>query len=247
MLSQKFECVEPEIGKLLDARPMAEYESGLREQLEAHIDVCHACRQHYRFSQEVEQLIGEGVGVVESDNAQIISINTLFSRRSLLVASALALVASILLAILFGPSERALLSPRSTSVIERSPTGDFQILHPFEGEVLGARGGNLKWTPVDGATSYRVELKNVETDFSWFRQVNDTSIELPESGKGPGNYLAVIKPIPEDLTREGERSVYFRRGNTSSMLFYRIVHMPLISLLALVLGVAAGLLALRRF
>ena len=242
MLSQEFECVEPELGEELDARPLSEMEPGRRERLEAHLEICHACRQRYGFEEAVARLMAEGVGVPDGRRARVIALP---SRRRLLAVAALSLAAGLILALFLGPSEHTLLLPAGDA-LERSLDADFHILRPFEGEVLSRSGGNLTWTPVAGATSYKVEVKSVNGAFSWSAQVADAALALPEGGERDGDYLAIVKPLPRNLTREGEYSVYFQRGGFLKNLGYRIMHLPLASFLALVIGVAAGLLALRR-
>jgi hypothetical protein len=245
-LLDDFECVEPKLMEKLGSVPPESLDREMRGQLTAHLDICHACREKQRFEEVVTDLMATG-----NFTGTVSRRRNLGGRRQVRswhysLAATLALAAGLLLAVILGPSGSTIPGLSEVSSPLRAPAGSFHIVRPLEREVLLTSGGMLEWTPAPGASSYHVQVFGTDGSYRWSERTGETRIDLPDSGPGVGQYLAVIKPLPGDLSPEGERSVYFRRAGWGSMLLYRAIHLPFISLLLIMVGLTAAILAVVR-
>ena len=101
---------------------------------------------------------------------------------------------------------------------------EFQFSRPVEGEVVLGQHPRLTWTPIEGATSYRITINEVEGSYEWHSETSERSISLPEAAPLPlsRDFRAFLEPVPTDLARPGGISVSFRTGNFAAFASHRL-------------------------
>ena len=238
----EYRCVEPELGEKIDLLEMEGLDATLAEDLQAHISICHACRQLVGLE---TRLRSDLPAADWADSTGPAPARSIASRPPLVwaaAAGAIALAACLLL--LLAPSEHSLFGGDYFSR-QRSNGVAPHIARPVEGEVIRGGGGALEWTPIEGAYHYKVTVERVSDGRRWQGQLSGTSFELPADSQAPGDYIAAVEVVPANLLPRPESSVSFRRGGTDDWLRYRILHPHRASLmlagLAALLGIGAVL------
>ncbi len=226
------ECVEPEVGKQLWQLTDPGLEPDLRRRLEAHRTICDACRLTHLVETEVERLITQGEVRVPGARrgARLVAAGGGFA-----VAAALALAFVV-------PPEAS-----GPSVLRRG-VDDVRIVRPVEGEVVATDRPRLDWTPIPGATAYRVEISAMDGDHHWSGRLTAPPATLPPEAALPvhGRYRAIIAPVPDDLARPGDLSVSFMRAGVGRFMAYRLVAAPWFITVLGVFGLAGLVGALAR-
>ncbi|MCP4572881.1 MAG: hypothetical protein GY838_11060 [bacterium] len=231
----EFECVEPAVGELLWQLRDPDLAADTRARFEDHLLVCDACRLEHAVSAQVSRLLEDGEVVVATRHR---------GPRLAAWSGGCALAAALVLAFLVPPRP-------ATHTVPRRGVDATHVVRPVEGEVVLADRPHLDWTPVPGATAYRVEITGLDDDHHWRGRLATPPARLPAGAALPGHgrYRALIEPIPEDLALPGDLSVSFVRTGPLRFAAYRLTAAPPL-VLALgglgLFGLAGAALANRR-
>ena len=245
-----FECVDPQVGDqihLLDDPSLA---SPLRSELEAHLDVCHACSLLVRVDAKASQLLraGHALPLAGAAPGPVTPSKTAarytpaFRMR---VIAGVAFAACLFLTLTTPPRS---ISPNAVSRGSES----VHFVRPVEGEVLAAREPILEWTSIEGASRYLVEVRNDEGVAVWNGESTETELRVPSSvGLERGRaYRAILSVQPMDLVPPGSISVLFRADSIWKQLLHRVRWadplLQIVTLLALIAFIASTL-PVRRF
>ncbi|MBU0743617.1 hypothetical protein KKG45_10390 [bacterium] len=235
----RFECVQPELGEQLWRLDTDDVAPDLWRRLERHLRVCDDCRLQRAVHDRLGSLGAAGGIDIEVEPECPLQLRVRRPGRFLAACGGLALAASLVLATLLPPAQPRL---PGTSRGEDPESG---FLRPVEGEVLNDGTPILSWRPIAGATSYRLEIKQIDGDYGWQEGADGASVRLPAEAALParGRFLVLLEPVPADLTPLGGVSVSFRRAGLAATLGYRIQAAPLAVHLLGWLGLASLLLA----
>lgn len=229
-----FECVDPSVGSRLWQLQRPDLEPSLRSLLEAHVAACDACREIVQLDGKVRALVREGR----------LREPTPGFRRAVPIA-ALSLAASLIALVALPPRPISDAGPTRGAVVPR-------FLRPVEGEIVGTRRPALRWTPIDEATRYVVELRDGEGRTLWIGESEVPEIRVGDSaGLASGReYRALLSVRPADLAPPAPASVAFRSGSPGRMLLHRArwghPWLQVATVLSLGLLAAAWLGRLRR-
>jgi hypothetical protein len=160
MRENPFECVEPELGDLLWKRGMPDLEPELRARLEDHLLVCDACRLTLATEERTVRGLRSGaLRLEEPARRRWRRALEGFSRspraRWLIRGGSLAVAASLVLILLVPPS------PPRGGDLRRAAAAGSRFERPLEDEVVLSDRPGLAWSPIPGASSYRVEISSV--------------------------------------------------------------------------------------
>jgi len=187
-----FECVDPQWGDQMIRLHEADLTPAVRKGLEDHLFICDACR----LSQQVEATVGEAI------RAGRVTIEPGTVARPLPFpllrwAGPTAIAASLVLMFLMPPTGR------NPGGVQRDGESAPRFERPVEGEIVWGDAPELKWSPIEGATSYRVEISEVGGDFKWTGSTNGTSVQMSPENPLPddGIFRGVVLPVPADLAR----------------------------------------------
>ncbi len=239
-----FECVEPELGKLLWRYGLPGGDPALQSQLADHLTICDACR----FTLATEERVIRGLqagSLTLHEPARprwsrfLVGILGPPRGRVLALGGACTLAASLVLMLLVPPSPAG-------GGLHRGAAGAPRFTRPVEGEVIWSASPRLAWSAVPGASSYRLEVSEVGGDYDWRGQSRTESLQIPATAALPraGYYRAILFPVPADLAGPGGISVSFARGDLGAFLGYRLGAAPrwiqILGLLGLLTLAAAG-------
>ncbi|HMB70195.1 MAG TPA: zf-HC2 domain-containing protein [bacterium] len=208
-LKTPFECVEPSVGGWLWQRERPDLDPSQRALLEAHLEVCEACREVVRLDGRLQALVREGRlrAPTQAPRSGL--------RRELRIAAAAALAASV--TALFALPPR----PAVEAGLTRGGT-EPRFLRPVEGEVVSASEPVLRWTPIEGVTRYRVEIRDGAGNTVWTGETEKPKIRVDEGAGLEGTeYRALLSVRPADLASPVPASVLFRSGSPVDMLLHR--------------------------
>ena len=242
--SPVFECVQPEIGgqiwRLTDPDSTAE----LLEPLRRHLAVCDACRLTLAVGDRLAAAAAEGAVRVEIDDAPAVRPTRRFWQPRLVGGGGLVAVAAGLVLMLMLP-------PRDlTGRISRGDDAP-RFLRPVEGEVVVSASPQLRWTAVDGATGYQIQVLDPDGDYAWSGRSDQETARIPADLPLPAgrDVRVLVSPVPSDLAPMGEISVSFRRGDTFAFLAdrFRRAHVAsaVVGLAGLVMAFGAMIWARR--
>jgi hypothetical protein len=210
-----YECIEPRVGDQLWRLEAPGTDATLRSQLEAHVAVCQACRLLLDLDAKSRELSRSGaLGRDGSGTPSWLSLRR-WLRPPVLAAAALAAATLAALIMPPRPVDRGGLA-RGEDVV--------RFLRPVEGEVVTPGQRTLSWTPVDGATRYRVELRDGLGKRVWSGESAGTSVSLPGSVPldAGTRYRALLGTQPTDLLPPGGTSVAFRVGSPWRAALHRL-------------------------
>ncbi|HPF36933.1 MAG TPA: hypothetical protein P5571_15285 [Candidatus Krumholzibacteria bacterium] len=205
------ECVDPDVGaRILDLTlPIVEADD--RRLLEAHAEVCAACRLTLGLHAELQTSYSEFSATVA-----VTGRRTLRATAFAGWAAMTALAAGLALAMLLPP--RAV-GPHLDLRGAEAP----RILRPVEGEVVAGDHVTLRWTPVPGAERYDVRLTDPDGGLLWSGTTADADLSLPVAD-ATGRARVLIATEPRDLLPAGTLNVAFRTGDAGDALRHRIRH-----------------------
>ncbi len=225
--NEGFACVEPALGSELWQYGLPSLDANLRERLERHVQICDACR----MALAIERRVASGLkdGTLRLDTAQarrplslLLPIlrptaRSVWARVSA-AAGACALAASVALMILLPPHAG------DSGRLSRSETSPIGFTRPVEGEVTLDRTPELSWQPIEGATAYRVVLREIGGTYTWTGETQALAIRVPANAPLPSaaRARALLEPIPADVAAPGGVSVSFETAGLPRYLGYRV-------------------------
>jgi hypothetical protein len=217
-----FECVEPALGDQLGLLPDPDLAPDVRKQLNDHLAICDSCRLELAIEQRVAAGLADGLLTLDTAGATHRSPRR---PRFLAWGGGVAMAASLALMFLLPPT------PSGPEVLRRSGDEEPRFVRPVEGELVGTATPELKWTAIDGATAYRLQISKIGGEAVWSARVKTTSVRVPESLPltGPASYRAILEPVPADLAGFADVNVTFRRDGTAPFLAYRLQAAPVIT------------------
>lgn len=236
---QDLVCVEPAVGDRITALLQPAQETSERELLEAHVEICAACRTTLELHRRLERGFRDGVYPTRSAG-----LRSRPRRRARFAAWAA--TASLAASVVF----LAVLPPRPSGPTTTTRGDDtVRILRPVEGQVVTSGDLEVAWTPVEGASSYRVQVEPEGGDGAWSTTVFGSSATVPGPGllDGHGEVRVVVTPTPADLLPPGALSVSVETAAAPSVVLHRVRRaQPIVLLLAAVGIVLATASALDR-
>lgn len=222
------ECVEPWLGEQLWKLDAPGTDAKLLGRLEHHLGICAFCQ----FALSVQENLARGV----RDGTWDLSGETRPSEhplgagvgrrarlgRMLAAAGSVGVAASLALILILPPGERP------PAGIVRDGEQPARFLRPLPGEVVVVGHPRLSWTPIPGATGYRLTLQEVGGPYLWRGETTATQIQTPDTEPLPpeSRIRAYLQPIPADLARTGDVSVTFRRDDLAEYAWYRLGAAP---------------------
>ncbi len=218
--TDRYECVEPRLGERLADLALPDLPAEKRRELENHLRICDACRwrhaTHDRLAAGLTagdlHLPGDGRGRRPGGAWP----------RGLAGGGLLAVAAGLALVFLLPPT-----SPADTR-LSRSGEADLAFRRPVEGEVLCGRTPGLSWTPLAGASDYRITVEAVGGDYRWQTVTEEARVDIPTDRPLPrdARLRAIVRPRPADLARTGGTSVSFLTAGARRCIVYRCLAAP---------------------
>ena len=209
MTRMDYECVDPRIGRLLTRGEENPLDPEERAELDAHLEICQACRVTVRMDLRLREIAAE-VG-----RRRNVALGSRFWNRKaevLRLAAVICLIAGLAAAWHLAPSDSPRFGEALPEFVERAEEGELVIERPREREVLPPGGGDLRWTRVPDASHYRVDLKGLD-GFDWSdARVRENRRDLPDETP-PGDFLAQVRVVPEHLAGGRPAVVSFRQGS----------------------------------
>jgi len=228
--AQEFACVDPDVGDRVFELERGDLDEPARRILEAHLDVCDHCKSIVDLDRRLADLV--------RDDGRVTRRRTLRRARVSLMAAASVVAAACLACLVLLPPR-----PVGPSQVLRGGT-DAAFVRPVEGEVVAGAELGVRWTPIEGVESYRVQITRLSdgatvTERSESEQLRISGSDTLVEGD---SYRLLLSTIPEDVVRPGEVSVTFRVGSKSDLITHRIRNAPfvvgLLGVLTLVLALA---------
>ncbi len=190
------------------------------------MQVCDACRMALAIERRVANGLRDGTFKLDLPQARLplsllLPIPRLPARlawaRVSAAAGAFALAASVALMILLPPQAG------DSGRLARSETSPMGFTRPVEGEVTLDRTPELSWRPIEGATAYRVVLREIGGTYAWTGETQTLSIRVPANASLPSaaRARALLEPIPADVAVAGGMSVSFETAGLPRYLGYR--------------------------
>jgi hypothetical protein len=211
-----YECAERELGEQIWQLDDPNIAPDLRAHLEDHLSICAACRAERALQERLRPALAGGAVTIPSDRA-VIRIP-----RSVGWAGSLALAACLALVFILRPT-----MPADNRVVrgDRASPG---FLRPLPGEVIWGARPVLAWHPIERATAYMVNVREIDGPFGWSSQTDQTSLALPDSVTLPAGarLQAFLEPIPAYLGPPGGVSISFRAGSFTQFVLYRLQRAP---------------------
>ncbi len=222
-----YACVDPTLGRELWQYGLPSLDASLRERLERHVQVCDACRMALAIERRVESGLRDGSLKLDPPKARLpLSLLLPILRpparpawaRWSAAAGGCAVAAAIALMILLPPQ------PSDTGRLARSETFPMGFTRPLEGEVTLDRTPELSWKPVEGATAYRIVLREIGGTYTWTAETNALAIRVPADAPLPSaaRVRALLESVPADVAAPGGVSVAFETAGLTRYLGYRV-------------------------
>lgn len=236
-----YECVDPELGGELWRLDDLGTDDALRGRLEAHISICARCRLQLATEERARTGLRNGRLTLRGGRPR-----SRITPLSLGGAGALALAAGVALVLLLPP--RAL----EEDLVLRDGTGRPVITRPVPGEVVRGDKPCIEWTPIEGATAYRVTLRQVDGAYEWAHETTGPPACVPADAAlaTSARYRVVLETVPGYLAPGGGHHTSFRTGTLGEFLRYRLDAAPgwvlILGALGTLLGGIGGFWRLAR-
>lgn len=210
-----YECVDPSVGSQLSRLEEEGVEPQTRARLEAHLEACHACRLVVHLDRRMRALARAGELRIPSTSRR--SARLLAWRGRIIGLAGLTACASLSLALI--------LPPRPAGDLPAHRGGDGRRFErPVEGEVVPAGPVSFRWTPVPGASRYRLELRDEDGRRVWSGETATPGLRSPQAPalSRDRRYKATLDVEPADLLPPGRISVAFRPGSAWDVASHRL-------------------------
>jgi len=216
-VNSSWECIDPAVGSCLWELEVGKTTEDRRRELQAHMQLCDACRLDTALADRLEQGLQAGELVLPSAGRRVWwqRSATQASVGSALIAACLALL------ILLPPA------PSGDFVQLRGESDKPHFISPVEGEVVVPSNTVMTWQPVDGATGYEVVLTDVAGGYRWIGTTRETQLNLPALAPVGQTLRAVLITMPADLVSPGRVSVSFSTGNWFHLVKDRLFKAPI--------------------
>lgn len=208
----EFECLDPDLGEQLWRREEPECPTELFERLEAHLTYCAYCRLQVAVEERTVAGLREGrlrVTLGSGRGGRIV--------RWAAGTGAMALAAGLALILLLPPR-----APHEDMVMRGE--GQPGIDRPVPGEVVLGGRPEVRWTELEGANRYNVEISMVGGDHSWSTTTEDAAVAIPEGMDLPvgARYRVNVAPVPGHVAPDGALRSSFRTGGGGQWIGYRL-------------------------
>ena len=93
-----------------------------------------------------------------------------------------------------------------------------------EGEVVAADDLTVRWTEVDGASSYQVTVSYLGDGPGWTGDAQGDRLDVPDEAElvTGADYRVELSSVPDDLLPPGEVSSRFRTGSPLEVIGHRV-------------------------
>ena len=215
-----FECIDARVGGQLWRLEDPNTAPAQRAEIEAHLEICHACRFVLQVDAAVHRVAQSGGMEPERAASRISPTRARFARAAWLARLPLAglPLAACLAAILLLPPR-----PIHDGAASRGAEAT-RFRRPVEGEIVSSPRPALSWTPVAGASRYEIELRDHSGKPVWRGESVHPSIptdDVPALPRG-GEYRALLSVQPSDLLPPGRVSVAFKTGTLGQAILHRL-------------------------
>jgi hypothetical protein len=159
-----YECVDPAVGHDLGQLDHPDTDPEFASLLQDHLAICDACRLSRAVAHRLPEALAAPVGA--RPKGGVIDARRRFRRLGSTWGAA-AIAAGLALVMLLPPV------PEGAGRLQRGDdAGGF--VRPVEGEVVTPGPVTLDWSPIDGATGYRVRVAATDGSFAWEQTVQGT-------------------------------------------------------------------------
>lgn len=233
-----WECVDPELGAQLWRRDDPRADTALRARLERHVALCDSCRLSLAATAGIADGLRDGSLAVPAGTWP--AARRVVLRRRLAGGGAGALAAGLALMLLLPPV------PTHPAARTRGAAGAPRFLRPAESEIVLSRSPALAWTPIAGASGYRLLLSAEGASYACRIETSGAAARVPADAPLPPNsrIRAILEVVPPDLAPPAGVTVSFRTGSPAAVAGQRLTAAPLparlLAALGLLLLLAAG-------
>lgn len=212
-----YECVDPDLGAGLWRLDDPEIDHALRGRLEVHVSICAPCR----LQRATEDRVRSGL---RSERLVLRGERPLAHITPLRIGGigALALAAGIALVFLLPPGTL------DKDMLVRGDPEQPAITRPIPGEIVHGNQPCIEWTPIEGATSYRVTLRQVDGQDEWSHETADPQACVPADAPlaTSARYRVLLETVPAYLASGGGLHSSFRTGTIGEVMRYRLDTAP---------------------
>lgn len=214
--NSSWECIDPGVGHCLWELEAEETSEARTRQLQAHLELCDACRLGEALNTRLEKDLEAGTILLPET-----PVRPWWLRPAVQASAGSALIAACVALLMILPP-----APTCDTVLMRGPLDVPHFLRPVEGEVVLPEGTELSWAPVKGATSYKVTVTDMAGDYHWIGSTQTTQLKLPLQNQGRQILRAVLATVPADLVSNGSVSVSFCTGSRLQLVRDRLIKAP---------------------
>jgi hypothetical protein len=214
------ECIDPELGARIGRLTAPDCPPDLARRLEIHRAHCAHCRLRLALEERVTRGLGAGVlTLARSPGAGGRDRGRPLRRagRLGLGFGAVAMAAGMAAMLLLPP--RAVLEGRVVRGEQRQA-----VTRPVADEVVLGGHPQIRWTALEGASRYDVDVRQVGGDLRWSTSTPAAAVEVPEDEALPvgERYRVTVTPVPPHAARDGQLSTSFRTARLGPWLAYRL-------------------------
>ena len=208
----EFECIDAELGDQLWRRDDPDCPAELRRRLDLHHAHCAACRLQVAVQERTAAGLRDGRLKLAAPASGRLPV-------WLGTFGGTALAAGLALVLLLPPR-----APHEDLVLRGAADGMPAIERPVPGEVVRGGRPTLRWTPLDGASRYEVQVTMAEGDYSWSASTDQAEARVPAGMDLPrdARFRVSVAPVPAHLAPDGAMRTSFRTGDTAAWLGYRL-------------------------
>lgn len=225
-----WECVDPELGNQLWRRDDPLTDAALRARLERHVALCDCCRLSLAAAAGIAAGLRDGTLGVPAGTWP--AARRAMQRRRLAGGGAGALAAGLALMLLLPPAS----SPPAART--RGDADGPRFLRPVESQIVLSRTPALSWTPIAGASGYRLLLSAEGASYACRIETSGAAARVPADAPLPAGarIRAILEVVPPDLAPPAGVTLSFRHGSPAAFAGQRLTAAPLPARLLAALG-----------